>query len=28
MCWGHSGLVTEHGVERLSRHPLDLLELQ
>jgi Xaa-Pro dipeptidase len=28
MCWGHSVLVTEHGVERLSRHPLDLLELK
>jgi Xaa-Pro dipeptidase len=28
MCWGHSVLVTEHGVERLSRHPLDLLELE
>ncbi len=27
MCRGHSVLVTEHGVERLSRHPLDLLEL-
>ena len=26
MCWGHSVLVTEHGVERLSRHPLDLVE--
>ena len=26
MCWGHSLLVTEHGVERLSRHPLDLVE--
>jgi Xaa-Pro dipeptidase len=27
MCWGHSVLVTEQGVERLSRHPLDLLEI-
>ena len=27
MCWGHSVLVTEKGVERLSRHPLDLIEL-
>lgn len=27
MCWGHSVLVTEQGVERLSRHSLDLLEL-
>lgn len=26
MCWGHSVLVTESGVERLSRHPLDLIE--
>ena len=26
MCWGHSVLVTETGVERLSRHPLNLLE--
>lgn len=25
MCMGHSVLVTDHGVERLSRHPLDLL---
>ena len=25
MCYGHSMLVTETGVERLSRHPLDLL---
>jgi len=24
MCWGHSVLVTETGVERLSRHGLDL----
>ena len=27
MCWGHSVLVTETGVERLSRHPLDLVEI-
>ena len=27
MCWGHSVLVTPDGVERLSRHPLDLVEL-
>ena len=27
MCWGHSVLVKESGVERLSRHPLDLIEL-
>jgi len=27
MCWGHSVLVTETGVERLSRHPLDLIAL-
>ncbi len=26
MCWGHSVLVTDTGVERLSRHPLDLVE--
>ncbi|MEL6648096.1 MAG: M24 family metallopeptidase, partial [Pseudomonadota bacterium] len=26
MCMGHSMLVTETGVERLSRQPLDLLE--
>jgi Xaa-Pro dipeptidase len=26
MCWGHSVLVTEAGVERLSRHSLDLVE--
>jgi len=26
MCWGHSVLVTEVGVERLSRHSLDLVE--
>ena len=25
MCWGHSVLVTETGVERLSRHSLDLV---
>jgi len=25
MCYGHSVLVTETGVERLSRQPLDLL---
>ena len=25
MCYGHSVLVTENGVERLSRHPLDML---
>ena len=25
MCYGHSVLVTDDGVERLSRHPLDLL---
>jgi len=25
MCYGHTLLVTETGVERLSRHPLDLL---
>lgn len=25
MCWGHSVLVTEDGVERLSRHPLDIV---
>lgn len=25
MCWGHSVLVTDDGVERLSRHPLDLV---
>ncbi|MEM7258634.1 MAG: Xaa-Pro peptidase family protein [Pseudomonadota bacterium] len=28
MCWGHSVLVTDTGVERLSRSPLDLLELE
>ena len=27
MCWGHSVLCKEDGVERLSRHPLDLVEL-
>ena len=27
MCWGHSVLVTETGVERLSRHPMDLVTL-
>lgn len=27
MCWGHSVLVTEQGVERLSQHSLDLVEL-
>jgi Xaa-Pro dipeptidase len=27
MCWGHSVLVTDNGVERLSRSPLDLVEL-
>jgi hypothetical protein len=27
MCWGHSVLVRENGVERLSRHLLDLIEL-
>jgi Xaa-Pro dipeptidase len=27
MCWGHSVLVTDDGVERLSRHPLELVEL-
>jgi len=26
MCWGHSVLVTNNGVERLSRSPLDLIE--
>lgn len=25
MCWGHSVLLKEDGVERLSRHPLDLV---
>ena len=28
MCQGHSVLVTDQGVERLSRHPLDLVERQ
>jgi len=28
MCSGHSVLVTDQGVERLSRHPLDLVERQ
>ncbi len=27
MCWGHSLLLTDTGVERLSRHSLDLIEL-
>jgi Xaa-Pro dipeptidase len=27
MCWGHSVLVTDNGVERLSRSPLDLVEV-
>lgn len=27
MCWGHSVLVLPDGVERLSRHPLDLVEI-
>ncbi len=27
MCWGHSVLVTDNAVERLSRHPLDLVVL-
>ena len=27
MCWGHSVLATESGVERLSRSPLDLVTL-
>ena len=26
MCWGHSVLVTDNGVERLSRHSLALVE--
>jgi Xaa-Pro dipeptidase len=26
MCWGHSVLVTGTGIERLSRHPMDILE--
>jgi Xaa-Pro dipeptidase len=28
MCWGHSVLVKPDGVERLSRHPLDLVEIK
>ncbi len=28
MCWGHSVLVTATGVERLSRHPLDLVAIE
>ncbi len=27
MCWGHSVLVKKNGIERLSRSPLDLIEL-
>jgi Xaa-Pro dipeptidase len=27
MCWGHSVMVIDQGVERLSRHSLDLVEL-
>ncbi len=27
MCWGHSVLVTDNGAERLSRSPLDLIEI-
>jgi Xaa-Pro dipeptidase len=27
MCWGHSVLVKPDGVERLNRHPMDLVEL-
>lgn len=27
MCWGHSVLVKEDGIERLSHHSLDLVEL-
>ena len=27
MCLGHSVLVSEDGVERLSRQPLDLVEI-
>ncbi len=27
MCWGHSVLVTDTGVERLSRSPLDMVTL-
>ena len=26
MCWGHSVLVTDSGVERLSRSSLDLVD--
>jgi Xaa-Pro dipeptidase len=28
MCWGHSVLVTATGVERLSRHALDLVAIE
>ncbi len=27
MCWGHSTILSPNGVQRLSRHPLDLVEL-
>jgi len=27
MCWGHSVILSPTGVERLSRHPLDLVEI-
>lgn len=27
MCWGHSTILSPTGVERLSRHPLDLVDL-
>jgi Xaa-Pro dipeptidase len=27
MCWGHSVILSPTGVKRLSRHPLDLVEL-
>jgi Xaa-Pro dipeptidase len=27
MCWGHSVLVGAGGIERLSRHPQDLVEV-
>lgn len=27
MCWGHTVLITDQGVERLSRHSLDLVEI-
>lgn len=27
ICWGHSVLLTDSGVERLSKHTLDLVEL-